>query len=161
NLPPDLPAAVFVVLHVPAESTSVLPNILNRARTLPAVHPHDGQAIQPGRIYVAPPDFHLLIKDGTVRLTRGPRENRNRPAADPSHDLPEQMAKEADMAELDVAALQDPNRPGAPSVFGCPECGGVLWELQDGSLIHFRCRVGHAWSPDSLLAEQADALEEA
>src|SRR5438046_2361834 len=81
-LPPDLPAAVFVVLHVPPQSTSVLPSILNRARTLPAVHPHDGQATQHGRIYVAPPDHHMLIKDGTIRLTRGPRENRNRPAAD-------------------------------------------------------------------------------
>jgi two-component system chemotaxis response regulator CheB len=82
GLPADLPAAVFVVLHLPAHGTSVLPSILNRAGTLPAVHPHDGQKIQQGRIYVAPPDLHLLIRNGTVRVARGPRENRHRPAAD-------------------------------------------------------------------------------
>jgi two-component system chemotaxis response regulator CheB len=249
GLPADLPAAAFVVLHLPAHATSVLPSILNRAGALPAVHPRDGQAIQPGRIYVAPPDHHLLIKDRHLRVTRGPRENRHRPAADvlfrtaarscgrrvigvvlsgalddgtaglmvikrqgglavvqdpaealypsmPSnardhvavdHCLPvaqiapllarlvnepveepaggepvsDELNQEAEMAELDAAAMQDPHRAGTPSAFGCPECGGVLWELRDGELLHFRCRVGHAWSPDSLLAEQSEALEAA
>src|SRR5262245_27288904 len=82
-LPADLPASVFVVLHVPAQSPSVLPTILSRVSPLPAVHPEDGEAIQPGRIYVAPPDRHLLVKRGHVRLARGPRENSNRPAVDP------------------------------------------------------------------------------
>ena len=50
RLPSDLPAAVFIVLHVPPDGTSVLPTILNRAGTVPASHPHDGQAVQPGRI---------------------------------------------------------------------------------------------------------------
>src|SRR2546423_3828616 len=62
GLPADLPAAVFVVLHVPAHGTSVLPNILRRAGRLQADHAKDGEPIAPGRIYVAPPDFHMLLK---------------------------------------------------------------------------------------------------
>src|SRR5437764_9719581 len=58
GLPPDLPAAVFTVLHIPAEAHSLLPNILSRAGPLPAVHPADGDRIEHGRIYVAPPDRH-------------------------------------------------------------------------------------------------------
>src|SRR4051812_8388035 len=81
--PPDLPASVFVVLHVPAESTSVLPRILNRAGPLPVIHPISGQAFERGHIYVAPPDHHLLVKQGYCELTRGPRENGHRPAVDP------------------------------------------------------------------------------
>ncbi|HEX8833605.1 MAG TPA: chemotaxis protein CheB [Abditibacteriaceae bacterium] len=83
SLPPDFPAAVFVVLHVPSYGTSVLPQILSRRGPLPAFHPRDGQPIKPGQIYVAPPDSHLLIKRGFVRLVHGPRENGHRPAVDP------------------------------------------------------------------------------
>jgi two-component system chemotaxis response regulator CheB len=83
GLPPDLPAAVFVVLHFPPHGRSHLPGILRRAGPLPAEHAADGRAVEPGRIYVAAPDRHLLLEDGRMRLTRGPRENRTRPAADP------------------------------------------------------------------------------
>ncbi len=250
GLPADLPAAVFVVVHVPPHGPSALPRVLSRAGRLRAVHPHDGQSITPGTIYVAPPDYHLVVKPGHVRLTRGPRENRHRPAADalfrtaarsygrrvvgvvlsgalddgtagllavkeaggvavvqdpadalydgmprsalehvpvdhalPAAELPALLARlateplpepdggdpplppgaeqEADMAELEPGATHDPHRSGTPSVFGCPECGGVLWELHGNDLLRFRCRVGHAWSADSLVAEQADGLEAA
>src|SRR5688572_1341504 len=77
GFPPELPAAVFVVLHVAAQGTSVLPRILTRAGRLPAEHATDDQPIQHGRIYVAPPDRHLLLEPGLVRVTRGPRENRH------------------------------------------------------------------------------------
>lgn len=82
GLPADLPAAVFVVLHVPPHSPSHLPEILSRRGPLPAAHAVDGEAIVPGRIYVAPPDRHLLVRDGYVELTHGPRENGSRPAVD-------------------------------------------------------------------------------
>src|SRR5690349_180578 len=82
-LPADLPAAVFVVLHIPAQSPSMMPSILSRAGPLPAAHPTDGEPIRPGHIYVAPPDCHLLIDHERVRGVRGPRENRTRPAVDP------------------------------------------------------------------------------
>src|SRR5690349_2087014 len=83
HLPPDFPGAVFVVLHVPAHSPSLLPQILNRKGPLTARHPSDGEAIVPGRIYIAPPDQHLLLDEGRIRLLRGPRENGHRPAVDP------------------------------------------------------------------------------
>ena len=83
SFPGDLPAAVFMVLHVPADAPSMLPEILSRSGPLPAKLPQDGEPIRPGRIYVAPADRHLTIEDGVVRVTRGPRENRHRPAIDP------------------------------------------------------------------------------
>jgi two-component system chemotaxis response regulator CheB len=248
GLPKGFPAALFVVVHVPPHGPSVLPRILSRAGPLPAIHPQDGQAIRGGTIYVAPPDYHLLVKNGHVRIARGPRENKHRPAADalfrtaartygprvigvvlsgvlddgtaglaaikraggiavvqhpddalyagmpqsalnnvavdhavpaaelsallvrlaaepvlptPGPDVPDDTAQEADMAELEPGATHDHHRPGTPSAFACPECGGTLWELHDGDLLRFRCRVGHAWSVDTLLAEQADGLETA
>ena len=82
SLPAQLPAAVFVVLHVPPTDTSVLPDILKRAGRLPAQHASDGEPVVAGRIYVAPPDFHMLFDDGAVKVDRGPRENGHRPAVD-------------------------------------------------------------------------------
>jgi two-component system, chemotaxis family, protein-glutamate methylesterase/glutaminase len=248
GLPTGLDAAVFVVLHVSPHGTSVLPRILSRSGPLPAAHAADGEPIRPGRIYVAPPDYHMLLKNGHVKLAHGPSENSHRPAVDPlfrtaarrygrrvvgvvlsgvlddgtagllaikerggiavvqhpedalysgmpenalnhvavDHAVPaaalgpllarlaaeplppddgdppsHEMDMETDMAELELEALQDFDRPGQPSGFACPECGGALWELRDGELIRYRCRVGHAFSPDTLLAEQSDALEAA
>jgi two-component system, chemotaxis family, protein-glutamate methylesterase/glutaminase len=71
------------------------------------------------------------------------------------------MEIEADMAELDPGAMHQDDRPGTPSGFACPECHGVLWELRDGELVRFRCRVGHAHSTESLLAEQTQTFETA
>ena len=83
SLPPDLPAAVFVVIHLSEGFPSALPSILSRAGPLAAVHPEDGDQIESGRIYVAPPGFHMLLEPGHVRIVRGPKENRHRPAVDP------------------------------------------------------------------------------
>jgi two-component system, chemotaxis family, protein-glutamate methylesterase/glutaminase len=82
-LPKNLQMTVFVVVHLPADSRSFAPQILNRSGALTARHPEDGERIERGTIYVARPDFHLLIEDGRIRLSRGPRENRHRPAIDP------------------------------------------------------------------------------
>jgi two-component system, chemotaxis family, protein-glutamate methylesterase/glutaminase len=83
GFPPELPAAVFVVLHVMSEGASVLPKILARAGPLPAAAAVDRERIQRGRAYVAPADHHMLLLDEHVHLTRGPRENGHRPAVDP------------------------------------------------------------------------------
>ncbi|MBF6591111.1 MAG: chemotaxis protein CheB [Ktedonobacterales bacterium] len=83
GLPADLPAAVFVVLHLSPHSPSMLPHILTRAGPLTATMARDGEAIQSGHIYVAPPDHHLLLERGIMRVARGPKENRCRPAVDP------------------------------------------------------------------------------
>lgn len=241
------PAAVFVVLHLPAQAHSLLPDILSRAGPLPAEHAVDEAPVTGGRILVAPPDHHLLLHQGRVRVVRGPRENRQRPAVDPlfrtaaraygervigvilsgmlddgaaglraihdsggvtvvqdptdalfsgmptaalervaiDHVLParemgaaiaaimaepltgdgsplsDEELTEADMAELDPGALQRDERPGTSSVFSCPECGGVLWEHDDPTGLRFRCRVGHAFSTDTLIADQAQAVESA
>ena len=83
GLPEDLPAAVFVVLHLPAGGTSVLPDILDRAGPLPAEHVRDGVEITSGRIFVAPPDCHIQLNHGTAVAVAGPKENGHRPAIDP------------------------------------------------------------------------------
>src|SRR6185295_4636614 len=82
HLPRDLPAAVFIVLHLAPYSASSMPAILSRAGPLPAAHPEGGEPIVPGRIYVAPPDHHLVIEPERVRISRGPTENGHRPAVD-------------------------------------------------------------------------------
>jgi len=83
GLPADLPASIFVVLHIPPEGPSMLPTILGRSGPLVATHPVDGTAIEQRHIYVAPPDHHMLLEQGRIRVIRGPRENRHRPAIDP------------------------------------------------------------------------------
>jgi two-component system, chemotaxis family, protein-glutamate methylesterase/glutaminase len=82
-LPEDIPASIFVVLHMGTESTSVLPAILDRAGPLVKGTVEDGSPIEHGRVYVAPPGLHMLLDRGRVRLGRGPREHGHRPAIDP------------------------------------------------------------------------------
>jgi two-component system, chemotaxis family, protein-glutamate methylesterase/glutaminase len=83
DLPVDLPASLLVVLHIPATGGRTLPRILDRAGPLSADTAADGEKIRQGRVYVAPPDRHLLVVNGMARLSRGPRQNGFRPAADP------------------------------------------------------------------------------
>ena len=82
NLPANLPAAVFIVLHVPADVPSLLPGILSRESRLRVAHATNGEQIEHGRIYIAPPDQHLLIEGTQVKLVHGPKENLHRPSID-------------------------------------------------------------------------------
>ena len=82
-LPAHFPASVFIVLHVPSRKPSALPTLLCHAGPLRAFHPIDHALIERERIYVAPPDCHLLVKVGQVRLSKGPKEKETRPAIDP------------------------------------------------------------------------------
>ena len=238
GLPVGLKAAVFVVLHLPESSPSMLPQILSRKGALPAQAAADGAPIEPGRIYVAVPGRHLTIQPGSMRLTNGPRENGHRPSADvlfrsaaaaygsraagvvlSGADDDGAAGLAAIKRQRGVAMVQDPaealyprmpqssldsvavdhclpvreiaRRIGAlagdrslerpqpveegavsqpteeryqerqPSAYTCPECHGTLWEVDEGELIRFRCRVGHAYSADHLLSGQADNLEAA
>lgn len=247
NLPGDLNAAVFVVLHLAPSGTSVLPQILERAGRLRAVHASDGEKFERSVIYIAPPDRHMRFSDGRVMLDRGPRENGHRPAVDPmfrsaaetfggrvigvvlSGVLDDgaaglvavkegggatlvQSASDALYATMPSAALAavgeatftgsarevaraiveliaapagpapppvaDPSpeeealveidrgssehpQPGDTSGFTCPECHGALWETRNGNMLRFRCRTGHEYSPESLLAVHADHVERA
>jgi two-component system chemotaxis response regulator CheB len=198
-------------------------------------------------VYVCTGDHHLLVGNGHVHVSRGPRENGHRPAVDPlfrsaaryygprvigvilsgtlsdgtagllavqqrggttvvqdpadalydgmpqsalgyvdadhvvpateigpllarlcatevpddPDDPPDSMIQEVALMESDDAVTED-DHPGVPSPWPCPDCNGVLWAIQDGDdLVRFRCRVGHAWWPDSLLAKQGEAVETA
>jgi two-component system chemotaxis response regulator CheB len=244
GLPPDLDAAVLVVLHIPTYSGSALPHILSRAGCLPARHPVSGESVTAGTIYVAPPDHHLLLDSGKAMLTRGPTENGHRPAIDVlfrsaartagrrvigavlsgvlddgtaglaaiagqggttlvqdpedaiyrampanalrhvavdhvataaelgpllarltaedydgdahQHPIPALLRMEADHATMDESAMSDGTRLGTLS---CPECNGALFEMRDGPLTRYRCRVGHTWSAESLFGQQSQQLE--
>jgi two-component system chemotaxis response regulator CheB len=82
SIPENFTGSIFVVLHIPPSSPSNLPAILTRAGLLKAIHPKDGEKIKPGRIYVAPPDHHMLLEGTSVLVKKGPEENRFRPSID-------------------------------------------------------------------------------
>jgi two-component system, chemotaxis family, protein-glutamate methylesterase/glutaminase len=81
-LPPDLGACVLIVLHVGAHE-SILPELIASDCAWPVSHAVDGETLRVGTIRIAPPDRHLMVADGRLRLTRGPKENFARPAIDP------------------------------------------------------------------------------
>jgi hypothetical protein len=83
SLPPTFSGAVFITMHFPEHTTSVLPRILARSSALSVMHAVDGEPIVRGRVYVAPPDHHMLPRTRLIRLARGLPENGNRPAIDP------------------------------------------------------------------------------
>jgi len=247
ELPRDIRASIFVVLHI-SRGRSMLPEILTRAGRLPAAHPTDREPLQYGRVYVAPPDHHLIVQDGVARVVHTASENGVRPAVDPlfrsaarvygsrvigvvltgalddgtagvaaikevggvtiaqdpeeafspgmprsaintgmiDHILalrdipllltalvdeeapsspprpegPHLRAMEPDMAEMPLA-IREHDRPGHPTVLTCPECHGTLWEIDEDGLLRFRCRVGHIYSPDSMMSAQTDEVDRA
>jgi two-component system chemotaxis response regulator CheB len=242
----ELEAALFVVLHVPSRGTSLLPKILQRSGLLPAIHPEDGEPIRWGRIYVAPPDRHLVLREGKIHLSRGPKENGFRPAIDPlfhsaarTYDsrvigvilsgmlgdgsgglksiknaggiaivqdpqeaifsdmplnaiesvaadyilpvagiaavieklterpvrqrrgtpMPDEPEKEREIVKRNLRQFETGGDPSLAGILTCPECGGVIWELNDGELVNYRCHVGHVFSMESFVNEQAETLE--
>ena len=121
GLPPDLPAPICVVLHVAPESPGVLHRILASAGRLPAEIAEDGDRLQPGRIYVAPSDHHLLVEPGTLRVTRGPRENRFRPAIDPLFRSAAQVYGPRTIGVVLTGLLDD----GSAGLWTIKQLGGV------------------------------------
>lgn len=81
-LPADFAAPLIVVLHI-GRHRSRMPELLSARGALPAVHASDGERVVPGKIYVAPPDHHVLLDGQVLRLNRGPKEHHTRPAVDP------------------------------------------------------------------------------
>jgi two-component system, chemotaxis family, protein-glutamate methylesterase/glutaminase len=248
ELPPDFPVPIGIVIHTAAESPGVLAQIFQRWTRLHVTLAFDTCPLQPGHVYVAPPDRHLLVEPGRVRTTKGPREHGFRPAVDPlfrsaaqvygpgaigvilsgnlddgsaglwtikklggiavvqdpadalfpsmpfhaleavdaDHvarlsEIPSILAElatgmplEAASAsmpehinvEVNIAKEQNPRdagleRIGKPSPYACPDCHGVLLELEEGNRFRFRCHIGHAYSVDSLLAAMNEAIEHA
>ena len=243
-LPSDLPAALFIVLHRPPDQPSLLAEILDSVSALPVENAIDGAPIAAGRIYIAPPDRHLLLEREYIRLTSGPKENRFRPAIDPlfrsaAYTYDGRVIGVVLTGNLDdgtaglwaikdrggIAIVQDPNEALYPSMprtamsqvavdyclpmrdiaptlvtlsaqpaeggaavsermkietrialeenaiesgvmklgtlspFTCPECHGILLQIQDGELIRFRCHTGHAYSINTLLNDVTESVE--
>src|SRR5947209_3917375 len=121
SLPADLPAAVFIVLHIPAQSSSLLPEILTRSGPLVAFHPKDGGTIEQGKIYVASPDHHLMIARGSVRVVHGPKENRHRPAIDPLFRSAANMYKQRVIGVVLTGSLDD----GTAGLLAIKQSGGL------------------------------------
>ncbi|NML16078.1 chemotaxis protein CheB [Azohydromonas caseinilytica] len=120
-LPADFAAAVCVVLHVgPYEST--LPALLEAVGPLPAAHAQSGQRLKPGRILIAPPDHHLLLEDGAVRLTRGPKEHHTRPAVDPLFRSAALSQGPRVIGVLLTGGLDD----GSAGLQAIKQCGGLV-----------------------------------
>jgi two-component system chemotaxis response regulator CheB len=121
GVPGTLRAAVFIVLHTSPESEGVLPQILARHCNLPVAYPENGEPIEAGCVYVAPPDYHLLLAPGAIGVIRGPRENGFRPAIDP---LFRSAAKEYDGRTVGVilsGALDD----GTFGLMAIKDAGGT------------------------------------
>jgi two-component system chemotaxis response regulator CheB len=242
SLPAELPAALFLVIHLAGNRESFLPEVLKNS-SLPVSFAVDGDAIRLEHVYVAPPDYHLIISRDHMRVVRGPRYNSYRPAIDPlfhsatrsfgprvvgvvlSGTLDDganglaaiqrrggiavvQEPETATYAEMPRSALAhtdanyrlapadmgpllgrlarqtvDAPMPGAeetldaefgnlvgdkidmsdigkPSVYACPDCNGVLWEVEENGGLRFHCRIGHGFSVQSLAAEHDQALED-
>lgn len=120
QLPKDFPAIVVVVLHV-GHQPSILPELLTRAGPLPAVHARDRERPRPRRIYVAPPDHHLLLGPGAFRLSRGPRENHARPAIDPTFRTAALNWGSSVIGVVLTGHLDD----GAAGLAAIKACGGI------------------------------------
>ncbi len=82
SLPPAFPASVLIVMHIGAHP-STLPELLARAGPNPAAHATNDARLEHGRMYVAPPDCHLMLHRGRIALWHGAKENHARPAIDP------------------------------------------------------------------------------
>jgi len=78
SLPGDLPASVFIVLHIPSQGPGLLPHIIRRNASLSIAHGVDKERIRHGHVYITPPDYHLQPDGARVRLSHGPRENFHR-----------------------------------------------------------------------------------
>jgi two-component system chemotaxis response regulator CheB len=249
---PGLPASVLVVIHLPSEFNSALDVLLTQAGPLPAKFAADGDPLERGQIYIAPPASHLLVDGARLRLGRGPRENHARPAIDPllrsaalccgprtvgivltgtlgdgasglaalkqcggvtvvqdpddaafpemptaalRNSKPDHVVGLQDMPSLIEALLNQPagaavaipepirqeveiarNGYASPpttdrvaamdclgrrSVLACPDCHGVMWELEDGDLVRYHCHVGHAYVADRMSLELDESLARA
>jgi two-component system chemotaxis response regulator CheB len=244
QLPEDLPAAIFIAYHMPAGALSSLARVLQSATSLPVRNAQDREEIHHGTIYVAPPDRHLLVKRGQLRVTQGPRENRWRPSIDAlfrsaavaygpgvvgivltgmlddgtagllavkkcggvtvvqepaeavhpempesalanvaidfrlplaemgkaivrlaaappgeAPPIPRELEAEARIAEEGRSTVEFHDEHGNDTSLTCPDCGGPLEERSKDGFPVFRCLVGHAWAPQSLLASSDEQLE--
>jgi len=247
QLPENLAAAIFVVVHLPPRPPSMLHQLLQPKSRWPVLPAVDGAMVRHGIITVAVNDHHLMFENGRIRLTRGPRESRARPAIDVTlrsaaeeygaraigivltgnlddgtaglwtlkdrrgvtiaqapeeaefPSMPQSAIAHASvdhvatLAELPgllerlcgekvpdrhdvnghevlnienrIAAGENPLSAGilsigSPSVNTCPHCHGTLMEVNDTGPLRFRCHTGHAFSPESLLQDLDQTIDD-
>jgi two-component system, chemotaxis family, protein-glutamate methylesterase/glutaminase len=246
QLPSDLPASIFIVQHMAPENTGApLIHRLSRHKSFRCRLAKNGEPFQRGRIYIAPPDNHLLIKKNKLLVTKGARENRSRPGIDPlfrsaavthgarvigvvltgmqddgtagliaikkcggitvvqdpknaaypgmsqsalnnlqvdycvpvgemgrlldtlchehpgkSKAVPKDISTEAEIAERVLSDVAQVNGLGTLMPYNCPNCGGVLWEIDSPDLKRYRCHTGHSFTVSALLTSQSEKIEE-
>jgi two-component system chemotaxis response regulator CheB len=126
-LPAELPAAIVVLLHLPAGQPSVLPAVFAPHAAVPVVEAEDKAPVTPGRIYVAPPDYHLQIEPGrTFSLSADMPVNFSRP----SIDVLFESAAAAYGSELLGIVLTGASDDGAAGLRAIRDAGGRAW-VQD------------------------------
>jgi two-component system chemotaxis response regulator CheB len=103
-------------------------------------------------------DHVMPLRD--IGILLGALVEEDAPARLPAADHPHLRPMEPDLGVMPLA-IRGGDRPGAPSVFTCPECHGALWEADEQGLLRFRCRVGHIYSPESMIAAQTDEVDRA
>lgn len=121
KLPKDFPAPVCIVVHTSPQSPGVLDAILSRAGALPATNARDRDRLRPGHVYVAPPDCHLVVEPGVLRVKKGPRENRFRPAIDPLFRSAAQIFGPSAIGVILTGNLDD----GAAGLWAIKQLGGT------------------------------------
>jgi len=148
-LPPHCTAAVVVVLHRPADKGELLAPLLARRCVLPVKEAEDKEPVAGGTVYLAPPDYHLLVEPGpTLALSRAEPLNFSRPAI----DLLFESAALAWRRHLLGIVLTGANHDGAAGLQQIRSCGGSAWvQDPDDAAVRFM--------PDAALAQAgADAV---
>lgn len=246
QLPSDLAASIFIVQHMaPHNSGEALLRRLARHKAFDAAFARDGERTWQGRIYIAPPDTHLLLKPGKMLVRKGARENLSRPGVDPmfrsaavaygprvigviltgmlddgaagliairrcggvtvvqeptdaayqampqnaldslavdhcvpvagmgellaalvarpprkAKPIPQDIRIEAEIAERVLSDVAQVEGLGTQVPYNCPNCGGVLWEMDVPRTPRYRCHTGHSFTEKTLLASQSEKIEE-
>lgn len=246
QLPADIPSSIFIVQHMAAENSGgALLHRLRRHTAFGCKFAEDGESFRAGRIYIARPDNHLLLKKKRLMVTKGARENRNRPGIDPlfrsaavafstrvigvvltgrlddgtaglvaikrcggitvvqepkdaaypempesalhnlqvdhcvpiremgallevlakkhagkSYSIPGDIRSEAKIAERVLSDVAAVDSLGQQVPYNCPNCGGVLWEMDNATVPRYRCHTGHSFTLPALLDSQSEKIEE-
>ena len=246
NFKRELPASVLLTIHLPSHGRSSLDEVLNRSGPLAAEFAQNGERLRKSRIYIAPPDRHLIVDGDHLTLGEGPRENNSRPAIDPmlrsgavccagrtvgvvltgtlgdgasglwavqqaggitvvqdpndaaypdmpmtalnrvkpdhvvrltdmpalltslvhepageTKTLPRNVRFEVEIARTGRSAMDQMDSFGRRSVLACPDCGGVMWEIDEGDLSRFRCHVGHTYTAELMSLALDESLRRA
>ncbi|NEX62596.1 chemotaxis protein CheB [Noviherbaspirillum galbum] len=154
DLPESFPAAVLIVLHLPADCRSVLASVLSNRCSLPIKEAQDKEDIVPGRGYVAPPDYHLLVEpDRSLSLSQDEAVHFSRPSIDLLFESAAWVYRERLLGIVLTGANQD----GSAGLKAISEHGGTTWvqEPADALATIMPQAAIDAAAPDSVLTLEA------